>query len=328
VEPAIGIDDVRAAAARLTGVAHRTPVLSSRTLDAATGGAVFLKAECFQRAGAFKFRGAYNRIAALSSGERSRGVASYSSGNHAQAVALAASILGTRAVIVMPEDAPPEKLAATRGYGAEVVTYDRYREDRTAIGARLAAERGLTLVPPYDDPMVMAGQGTAALELVEAVGILDVLVAPVSGGGLIAGCATAAAAVSPGVRVIGVEPEAGDDTKRSMEAGERVRVAVPHTVADGLQVDTPGQLTFEVNRRLVEGIVTVSDREIVGAMAFVFERLKVVVEPSGAAGVAAVLSGRIDVAGRRVGVILSGGNVGAARFAQLVGRAPTASSTG
>ena len=282
---------------------------------------MFLKAETFQRGGAFKFRGAYNRIAALAPADRSRGVASYSSGNHAQAVALAASILGISAVIVMPEDAPNQKLAATRGYGAEVVTYHRYREDRAEIGARVAAERRLTLVPPYDDPLVMAGQGTAALELIEAVGELDMLVAPVSGGGLIAGSATATTALLPGIRIVGVEPEAGDDTKRSLEAGERVRIAVPRTIADGLQVDIPGELTFEVNRRLVEGVVTVSDREIVEAMAFLFERLKLVVEPSGAAGVAALLAGRIDGAGARVGVILSGGNVGAGRFAELIGAA-------
>jgi threonine dehydratase len=320
VTPIIGVDDVRAAAARLAGVAHVTPVLTSRSLDGWTQCAVFLKAENFQRGGAFKFRGAYNRIATLTSEEKARGVATYSSGNHGQAVAMAASLVGTRAVVVMPEDAPPEKMAATRGYGAEVLTYDRYRESRDDIGARLATERGLTLVPPYEDPMVMAGQGTVALELLEQVGPLDVLLAPVSGGGLIAGCATAATVLAPGIRVIGVEPETGDDTRRSLEAGRRVRVPVPRTIADGLQVDVPGRMTFEVNQRLLHGVVTVTDREIVEAMAVLFERLKVVVEPSGAAGVAALLAGRVDPPGRRVGVVLSGGTVGAARFAELVPR--------
>jgi threo-3-hydroxy-L-aspartate ammonia-lyase len=316
----IGIDDVRGAAGRLRGVAARTPVLRSRTLDEACGAEVHLKAEVFQRGGAFKFRGAYNRISRLSDDERRRGVAAYSSGNHAQAVALAARLVGRAAVIVMPADAPLEKVAATRGYGAEVITYDRYREDREEIGRRVAGERGLTLVPPYDDPLVMAGQGTAALELVEDAGDLDVLVVPVSGGGLIAGSATAAKALRPGIRVVGVEPAAGDDTKRSLEGGRRIAIAVPRTIADGLQAAVPGELTFEVNRRLVDGIVTVTDDEIVEAMRLLFERLKVVAEPSGAVGVAALLAGRVSSPGRRVGVILSGGNVSAGRFAELTTR--------
>jgi threo-3-hydroxy-L-aspartate ammonia-lyase len=315
----IRIEDVQAAAARLEGVATRTPVLRSRTLDELAGTAVHLKAEVFQRGGAFKFRGAYNRISRLSSEELRRGVAAFSSGNHAQAVALAARLCGTSAVIVMPRDAPPEKVEATRGYGAEVVAYDRYGEDREAIGRRVAEERGLTLVPPYDDPVVMAGQGTAALELVDEAPDLDALVVPVSGGGLIAGSATAAKALRPAIRVIGVEPEAGDDTKRSLEAGGRVEIDVPRTIADGLQCHVPGELTFEVNRRLVDEVVTVTDQEIVEAMRLLFERLKVVVEPSGAVGVAALLARRVPGVGRRAGVILSGGNIGARRFAELVG---------
>jgi threonine dehydratase len=276
--------------------------------------------ESLQRSGSFKFRGAYSRISLLSPDELGRGVVAYSSGNHAQAVALAASILGSRAVIVMPEDAPPEKIAATRGYGAEVVTFDRYTEDRAAIGAALAAERSLTLVPPYDDLDVMAGQGTAALELIEESGSFDLLVAPVSGGGLIAGCATVAETLHADTRVVGVEPEAADDTRRSLAEGRRVRLEqVPRTIADGLAVDTPGELTFPLNRRLVDVVVTVSEAELVDAMAFLFERLKAVVEPSGAAGVAALLAGRVpEAAGSRVGVIVSGGNLAPERFAELV----------
>ena len=314
----LGIGDVRAAAARLAGVAHRTPVFTSRTLDERVGASVFLKAESMQRGGAFKFRGAYNTIASFSPEELAGGVLAASSGNHGQAVALVAGLLGTRAVILMPHDAAAGKLDATRGYGAEVITYDRYAEDRDAIAAALAAERGLTMVPAFDDPRIMAGQGTAALELIEDAGPLDALVVPVGGGGLIAGSATAAAALSPGARVIGVEPEAGDDTRRSLEAGRRVGIEVPRTIADGLQVAIPGELTFEVNRRLVERVVTVTDDQLVDAMAFLFERTKLVVEPSGAAGVAALLSGAVEVTGR-AGVILSGGNVARSRFAVLVG---------
>jgi threo-3-hydroxy-L-aspartate ammonia-lyase len=315
----IGSEDVRDAAARLSGVAVRTPVLHSQSLDERAGATVVLKAELFQRAGAFKFRGAYNRISRLGEAERGRGVAAFSSGNHAQAVALAAGLLGTSAVIVMPADAPPEKVAATRGYGAEVINYDRYTEDREEIGRRLAEERGATLVPPYDDPLVIAGQGTAALELVDEVGELDVLLVPVSGGGLIAGCAVAATDLAPGIRVVGVEPEAGDDTRRSLEAGRRIRIDVPRTIADGLQAQTPGALTFPINQKLVDGVVTVSDREIVEAMGFLFERLKVVAEPSGATALAALLAGTAPVSGGRVGVVLSGGNIAAERFAELVG---------
>jgi len=317
----VTIDDVRAAAARLDGIAHRAPVLTSRTLDERVGAAVFVKAECFQRGGAFKFRGAYNRIASLAPEERARGVVAFSSGNHAQAVALAARLLGISATILMPTDTPAAKLEATRGYGAEIVTYDRYREDREALGRALAAERGGTLVPPYEHPDVIAGQGTAAMELVDDVGDLDVLVVCVGGGGLIAGCSTAVKGLRPATRVVGVEPETGDDTRRSLAAGRRVRIPVPRTIADGLQADIPGELTFSINRERVDEVVTVSDEQILAAMAFLFDRMKVVTEPSGAAAVAALLAGRVDgVAGRRVGVLISGGNVGVARFCELLGR--------
>ncbi|MFJ9738562.1 pyridoxal-phosphate dependent enzyme [Streptomyces sp. NPDC101166] len=317
----ITLDDVRDAAARLKGVAHRTPVLHSRTLDEIVGVEVLLKCENFQRVGAFKFRGAYNAASRLTPEQLARGIAAYSSGNHAQAVALAARELGTTAVIVMPEDAPRSKRAATEGYGAEIVTYDRYDGDRVAIAEALAAERGLTLIPPYEHPHVMAGQGTAALELLEEAGELGALLAPVGGGGLIAGSATAAKALYDGIRIVGVEPEAGDDTKRSLEAGRRVSVPVPRTIADGQALHIPGELTFSVNRRLVDAIALVSDDEIRAAMRFAFERLKIVVEPSGATPLAALLSGRIEGLPRRVGVIVSGGNVDADRFAQLCGGA-------
>jgi threo-3-hydroxy-L-aspartate ammonia-lyase len=308
----ITADDVRAAARVLAGVANRTPVVTSRTLDTLVGSTVVVKPECLQRGGAFKFRGAYNKIASLAPG---RDVLAYSSGNHAQAVALAASLLERRATILMPEDAPRSKLDATRGYGAEVVTYDRYAEDREALGNALAAERGLELVRPFDDPLVMAGQGTAALELLEEAGAVDVLVVPVGGGGLISGCATIAKELGV-AHVVGVEPEAGDDVRRSLAAGERVRIDVPRTIADGLQTNAPGALTFPVIQRLVDEIVTVSDEQIVDAMRFAFERLKLVVEPSGAVGIAALLAGAVG--GGRVGVIVSGGNIGADRFAELV----------
>ncbi|WP_037766877.1 pyridoxal-phosphate dependent enzyme [Streptomyces sp. FXJ7.023] len=316
--PPLTLDDVRAAAARIEGVAHRTPVLRSRTLDALAGAEVHLKCENQQRVGAFKFRGAYHAASRLTPAQLARGIAAYSSGNHAQAVALAARELGSTAVIVMPAPPPPNGAPAA-GYGAEIVTYDRYREDRAAIAEALAAERGLALIPPYDHPHVVAGQGTAALELVEETGPLDALIAPVGGGGLIAGCATAVKGLHPATRVVGVEPEAGDDTRRSLEAGRRVTVPVPRTIADGQAVATPGELTFAVNRRLLDGIVLVSDDEIRDAMRFAFERLKTVLEPSGATGLAALLNGRIDPLPRRIGVVLSGGNVDAARFAELCG---------
>jgi len=312
------LDDVRAAAARIRGVAHRTPVIRSRALDDATGSTVALKAEVFQRVGAFKFRGAYSMLSALDERPLRQGVVAFSSGNHAQAVALAARLLGTSAVIVMPDDAPELKLQATRGYGAEIVSYDRTNDDRAAIAAGLAEERGLTLVPPYDHPLVMAGQGTVALELLNQAGDLEVLLVPVGGGGLIAGCATAARAIDPATRVIGVEPQASDDTRRSLRAGHRVEVAAPVTIADGQQLTVPGELTFPIVQRLVEDVVTVTDEEIAAAMRFCFERLKLVVEPSGASALAALLAGRVTLRGRNVGVVLSGGNVDAERFAGVV----------
>jgi threo-3-hydroxy-L-aspartate ammonia-lyase len=306
-------DDVRAAATVLAGVANCTPVVTSRTLDERVGARVYLKCENLQRGGAFKFRGAYNKIASLPPGVD---VLAYSSGNHAQAVALASRLLGRRATILMPEDAPPSKLEATRGYGAEVVTYDRYAQDREALGEQLAVERGLELVKPYDDQLIMAGQGTAALELLDEVGELDLLLTPVGGGGLLAGAATIAK--ERGVaRVVGVEPAAGDDVRQSLERGERVKIDVPRTIADGLQTTSPGALTFEVLRRLVDEVVTVTDPELVEAMRFAFERLKLVIEPSGAAGLAALLAGAVPAEGR-IGVVVSGGNVGADRFAELV----------
>ncbi|MGW3208110.1 threo-3-hydroxy-L-aspartate ammonia-lyase [Streptomyces sp. NPDC001135] len=315
----VTFDDVRAAAARIEGVAHRTPVLTSRTLNALVGAEVFIKCENFQRAGAFKIRGAYNAAARLSPEQLAKGIAAYSSGNHAQATALAARELGTSAVILMPEDAPRSKREATAGYGAEIVTYDRYTQDRTALGTALAEDRGLVLIPPYDHPDVIAGQGTAALELLDETGPLDALVVPVGGGGLIAGSATAAKALHPGVRVIGVEPEEGDDTRRSLECGTRVTLPVPRTIADGQALPTPGEITFEINRRLVDAIALVSDADIVSAMRFAFERLKIVLEPSGATGLAALLAGRVDDLPPRIGVIASGGNIDTRRFTELVG---------
>jgi threonine dehydratase len=314
----IGYEDVEAAARRIEGVAHRTPVLTSRQLDEATGAQVFLKAENLQRIGAFKFRGAFNAVASLSGDERAAGVATASSGNHAQALALAAALHGARATILMPEDAPANKLAATRGYGAEVIPFDRYSSDREELLAELVAERGAIPVHPYDDPRVMAGQGTVAKELLEQAGPLDVLLVCVGGGGLIAGCATAAAALSPDTRVIGVEPEAGDDTRQSLARGERVRIPVPRTIADGQQLPAPGELTFPVVQRLVSEIAVASDPEIVAAMRFLFERMKTVAEPSGACALAALLAGRVEAKGLRVGVTISGGNVDAGRFARLL----------
>jgi threonine dehydratase len=309
------LDDVQDAAARLKGVAHRTPVLRSRTLDGRAGAEVFLKCENYQRIGAFKFRGAYNAVSRLTPEQLARGIAAYSSGNHAQAVALAAREFRSSAVIVMPEDTPQSKVDATRGYGAEIVTYDRYTGNRVAIGNALAEERGLALIPPYEHPHVMAGQGTAALELIEESGSFDTLVAPIGGGGLLAGSATAAKGLDRRIRVVGVEPEFGNDTKLSLAAGRRVAIPVPRTIADGQAADTPGELTFAVNQRLVDDVVLVTDDEIRAAMRFAFERLKIVLEPSGATSLAAVLQGGFT---GRVGVILSGGNISPERFAELL----------
>jgi threo-3-hydroxy-L-aspartate ammonia-lyase len=318
VSLAIDAEDVRAAAGRLRGVAHRTPVVTSRTVDEQTGARVFFKCESLQRAGAFKFRGACNAIAQLDPARQSGGVVTFSSGNHAQAVALAARLAGVPALIAMPEDAPRAKLEATRGYGAEVVLYDRYAHDREALARRLAVERGMTLIPPYDHPHVMAGQGTAALELFEDVGALDLLVVPVGGGGLISGCAVLAAAEAPACRVVGVEPAAGDDVRQSLAAGAIVHIDVPRTIADGAQTQHAGRFTFPVIQAHVAEIVTVTDAQLVAAMRLFLERLKLVVEPTGVLGAAAVLDGVIPVRGQRVGVIVSGGNVDAARLAALL----------
>jgi threonine dehydratase len=302
---AVTYADILDARERLRGVAHATPVVTSRTLDGLAGRRVFLKCENMQRGGAFKFRGAYNTISRLSDEARRRGVAAFSSGNHAQGVALAAQLLGAPAVICMPSDAPAVKVAATRGYGAEVLFYDRLRDDREAFARRVAEERGLTLVPPYDHPHIMAGQGTWVLELLEAEPAIDTLVVPIGGGGLIAGSAVAAR----GLRVIGVEPEGADDTRRSLAAGERVRIDPPATVADGLRVTQPGALTFPVVRELVSDVVLVSDEAILEAVRFALLRLKIVLEPSGAAGLAAVMAGSLPPEARQVGVVLCGGNI-------------------
>ncbi|MBE0550321.1 MAG: threo-3-hydroxy-L-aspartate ammonia-lyase, partial [Rubrivivax sp.] len=318
-ELAIDYSDIAAAAARLQGVAHRTPVFTSRTADQRSGAQVFFKCENFQRMGAFKFRGAYNALAQFTPAQRRAGVIAYSSGNHAQAIALAARLLGMPSVLVMPHDSPAAKLAATREYqhgqpGSEVVLYDRYSEDREAIGARLAAERGMTLIPPYDDPQVMAGQGTAAAELIEETGPLDLLLVCVGGGGLIAGCAVAARHLVPGIAVVGVEPEAGNDTQLSLARGEIVHIDTPQTIADGAQTQHSGRLTFPVIQRLVQGIVTVSDAQLIATLRFFAERMKMVVEPTGCLGAAALLEGVVQARGQRVGAIVSGGNVDLARY--------------
>jgi threo-3-hydroxy-L-aspartate ammonia-lyase len=309
---AISLGDVRLAAERIRGVANRTPVVTSRTVDTMVGSGtrVFFKCENFQRGGAFKFLGAYNRLAALTGEERRRGVVAFSSGNHAQGVALAARELGVPATIVMPSDAPASKVAATRGYGADVVLYDRLTEDREAIARALADQRRLTVVPPFDHPLIMAGQGTAALELAEEVGRIDVLLVPVGGGGLLSGCATALTGLQPDARVVGVETETANDWVLSLRASERVRIPPPDTIADGMRTEQPGALTFPVVQRLVASVETVSDEEVLAAMRFLLLRMKLLVEPTGAVPVALLLSGRLGgLAGQRVGVMLSGGNV-------------------
>ena len=315
----ISLDDVRRAAARLDGVARRTPVHTSRTLDELLGAHVSLKAETFQRGGAFKLRGAYNAIASLTPDALRCGVCTASSGNHAQAVAIASSLCGTRATILMPADAPALKRAATEFHGAEVIEFDRYASDREQLLAALARERGLTVVHPYDNPAVMAGQGMVALELLAQAGELDAMVVPVGGGGLLSGCATVVKSTTAACRMIGVEPLASDDVARSLRSGRRERVTVGRTIADGQQTPSPGELTWPVIKLLVDAVVTVSDPEIVSAMRFCFERLKLVVEPSGACALAALLAGRVEMRGLRVGVVLSGGNIGADAFAALLG---------
>jgi threonine dehydratase len=316
--PEITVADVHAAAARLDGIAHRTPIFTSHTLDERIDARAFLKAEQLQRMGAFKFRGAYNRLSQLTVVQRRAGVVAFSSGNHAQGVALAAQLLGVPATIVMPSDAPAAKLAATRGYGAEVVLYEREAANRDDVAAALVDERGATLVPPFNDPAVIAGAGTAALELLTDAGALDVLLVPLGGGGLLAGTALAASQLAPRARVYGVEPEAGDDWLQSWNAGRIIAIPVPATIADGQRTQAPGSLTWPIVRRLCAGIVTVSDDEIRAAMRFAFERLKCVLEPSGASALAALLGGKVDVRDARVGVILSGGNVDPSTFAAAI----------
>jgi threonine dehydratase len=310
--------EVEQAAARLLGAAHRTPVLTSRTANAATSAELFFKCENYQRMGAFKFRGAYNAIARFSEAQRAAGVLTFSSGNHAQAIALSARLAGIRATIIMPKDAPALKVQATREYGGEVIFYDRYTENREQIAARLAEERGMTLIPPYDHPDVICGQGTAAMELFQDVGQLDVLLVPLGGGGLLAGSALAASGLSPACKVIGVEPEAGDDGRQSLRKGEIVHIGVPKTIADGAMVTHIGEHNFEVIRRRVDDIVTVSDAQLVETMKFFAERMKMMVEPTGCLGAAAALHGAYPVAGKRVGILISGGNVDLSRFAELV----------
>jgi len=314
--------DIEAAAGRIRGVAHRTPVLTSRTADALSGAQLYFKCENFQRMGAFKFRGAYNAIARFDPAQRAAGVLTYSSGNHAQAIALSASLVGIGSTIIMPHDAPALKVAATRAYGGDVVTYDRYREDREEIGRRLARERGMTLIPPYDHPDVIAGQGTAAMELFAETGELDVLLVCLGGGGLLAGCAIAAAALSPSCKVIGVEPELGNDGQQSLRKGEVVRIAVPDTIADGAKVTHLGAHNFAVIQRHVDDIVTVTDAQLVATMRFFAERMKMVVEPTGCLAAAAALHGAVPLAGKRVGILVSGGNVDLPVFAAMIAPAP------
>lgn len=310
--------DVEQAAARLLGSAHRTPVLTSSTANARTSAELFFKCENYQRMGAFKFRGAFNAIARFTDAQRAAGVLTFSSGNHAQAIALSARLAGIRATIIMPQDAPALKVQATKEYGGEVIFYDRYTENREEIGRKLAEERGMTLIPPYDHPDVICGQGTAAMELFQETGPLDVLLVPLGGGGLLAGSALAASGLAPGCKVIGVEPEAGDDGRQSLRKGEIVHIGVPRTIADGAMVTHVGQHNFEVIRRRVDDIVTVSDAQLVETMKFFAERMKMMVEPTGCLGAAAALHGAVATAGKRVGILISGGNVDLSRFAALV----------
>lgn len=306
--------NVAAAAQTLNGVALRTPVLTSHQADRQGLAQVYFKCENFQRVGAFKFRGAYNALSRFTDQHKRAGAVAFSSGNHAQAVALAAQLLGMPSVIVMPADCVPGKLAATRAYGAEVILYDRFNEDREAIARRAVAERGATLVPPFDHADVIAGQGTVAKELFEETGALDYLFVCVGGGGLIAGCALAAAELSPACKIIGVEPQAGNDAQLSLRSGAIVRIPVPQTIADGAQTSAVGQLTFPIMQRLVTDIVTVTDDQLRAQMRFFAERMKIVVEPTGCLAAAAVMNRIIDVRGKRVGVVISGGNVDLAQL--------------
>ncbi len=311
--------DVRDAQVRLAGVAHRTPVVTSRTLDERAGAQVFLKAENFQRMGAFKFRGAYNRLAKLSDAQRAAGVVAWSSGNHAQGIALAAKLLGIEATIVMPNDAPPNKIAATRGYGANVVFYNRAGgESRETLADEIASESGAVMVPPFDDADIIAGQGTLALELLEDAPGLNAIVGPVGGGGMLSGVSLAAHGIDPSIAIYGVEPRTGDDFAQSLARGERVSVPLPDTIADGLMTQSPGELTFAIVREHAAGILTVSDDEVRDAVRFAFERLKLVVEPSGAAALAVVLGRKLPQRYERIGVIVTGGNVDPAGYAKLI----------
>lgn len=312
-------EDVAQAAERILGVAHRTPVLTSRTVNEEFGAEIFFKCENMQRMGAFKFRGGYNALAKFSPEQRRAGVVAFSSGNHAQAIALSAKILGMPATIVMPQDAPAAKVAATRGYGATVVTYDRYTEDREQIGRALAEKHGLTLIPPYDHADVIAGQGTAAKELFEEVGPLDAFFVCLGGGGLLSGSALATRALSPGCLLYGVEPEAGNDGQQSLRTGEIVHIDTPRTIADGAQTQHLGQLTFPIIQRDVDDILTVSDEELVACMRFFAERMKIVVEPTGCLGFAAARRMKDQLKGKKVGVLISGGNIDLGRFASLIG---------
>ena len=311
-------DDVRAAAERLRGNAHRTPVMSSRTINRETGAELFFKCENLQRMGAFKFRGAFNALSKFDERQRRAGVVTYSSGNHAQAIALSASLLGIPATIVMPNDAPAAKMAATRGYGGKVVIYDRYTEDREQIGRALAEKEGLTLIPPYDHPDVIAGQGTAAKELFEEVGELDALFVSLGGGGLLSGSALSTRALSPRCTLYGVEPEAGNDGQRSFRTGQIVNIDTPKTIADGAQTQHLGAYTFEIIKREVNDILTVTDAQLVDGMRFFAERMKLVVEPTGCLGVAAARAMKDSLKGKRVGVIISGGNVDIDRYCALL----------
>ncbi len=310
--------DVAAAAERIKGHAHETPVLTSTTLDTLTGAQVFLKCENFQRIGAFKFRGAMNALLQFDEAQRRAGVVAFSSGNHAQAIALAAKLLGIEAVIVMPFDAPASKVAATKAYGARVEQYDRYTQDRELIGKQWVEKHGMTLIPPYDHPHVIAGQGTAVKELIEETGPLDALFVCLGGGGLLSGSALAATALSPDCRIYGVEPEAGNDAQQSFRTGAIVHIETPVTIADGAQTQHVGHYTFEIIKRDVDDIFTVTDAQLVDSMRFLAERMKIVVEPTGCLAIAAVLARKEQLAGKRVGVVISGGNVDLQRFASLV----------
>lgn len=315
---AICYDDIVLAHQRITGIALKTPVLTSSTANEQTGAQLFFKCENFQHMGAFKFRGAYNALVKLSPQQQAKGVIAFSSGNHAQAIALSARKLGIRAVIVMPIDAPAAKIAATRGYGGEVVLYDRYLEDRESISNKLAQEQGLTLIPPYDYPDVMAGQGTAAKELFEEVGELDVLLVPLGGGGLLSGCATVAKALYPNCQVIGVEPAAGNDGQQSLRSGKIVKIETPVTIADGAQTPALGHYTFPVIQERVDNILTATDDQLISAMKFFTSRMKIVVEPTGCLGAAVAFGDQLDLHGKRVGIIISGGNVDLARLAHFI----------